>query len=154
MTDSNNYFKTICNVSKAFGTTRDRNQLLDLVVQSAIDTMDGKAACLFLGHEGEDFFVPVAQKGLSRNYLHAEPAQAKKDVSEILEGGYIAISDAAKDPRVKNREAKKAEGIASILVVPIRVSDRAIGVLALYTEKVREFSEDEIDFLSALAEQA
>jgi GAF domain-containing protein len=47
---------------------------------------------------------------------------------------------------------KKAEGIASILDVPVVVRNRTIGVLALYTAETRDFSEEEIDFLTALAE--
>ena len=148
-----NYFKSFCKVSKAFGTTLGKTELLDLVVASAIETMQAKAACLFLADEEEDIFVPVAQKGLSNNYLHAKPWHAKKIVSAILKGGYLTIRDATKDPRVENQQMKKDEGIASILDVPVMVKDKAIGVLALYTAKPRDFSQEEIEFLTALAEQ-
>jgi len=154
-TSKTDYFKTFCKISKAFGTTLKKEELLDMIVQSAIDTMDGKAACLFLmTDDGSDVFVPVAQKGLSEKYLHAIPVQAKKIVSNILkEGEYLAVRDATSDPRVENHESKKAEGIASILDVPVMVSGKAIGVLALYTAAPRDFTRDEIDFLIAMAEQ-
>jgi GAF domain-containing protein len=153
MTKKNNYFKTFCKISKAFRTTLGKEKLLDLIVHSAIDTMDAKAACLFLADEEKDVFVPVAQKGLSENYLHASPLQAKKIVDEILKGGYLSFYDATTDSRLENHEAKKAEGIASILTVPVMAKEKAIGVLSLYTAKHRDFSKDEIDFLSALADQ-
>jgi GAF domain-containing protein len=148
-----NYFKTFCKISKAFGTTLSKDKLLEMVVDSAIETMKAKAACLFLADEEKDLFIPVAQKGLSHNYLHAKPLHAKKIVSAILKGGYLAIRDATTDPRVENHEVKKAEGIASILDVPVMVQDKTIGVLALYTSEPRDFKADEIDFLTALAEQ-
>lgn len=153
MTKRNNYFKTFCKISKAFGTTLGKEKLLDMIVHSAIDTMDAKAACLFLSDEEENVFVPVAQKGLSDNYLHASPMRARKLVDEILKRGYLAFHDAATDPRLENLEAKKAEGIASILSVPVMVKDQAIGVLSLYAGEPRDFSQDEIDFLRALADQ-
>ena len=153
MTKEMDYFRTFCKVSKAFGSTLSKEKLLDLVVESAIDTMDGKAACLFLADEKRDIFVPTAQKGLSDNYLHAKPMRAKSIVQAVLKGGYLAIRDATSDPRVENHEAKKAEGIASILDVPVMVRGKVIGVLALYTATVRDFSNDEIEFLTALAEQ-
>ena len=153
MTKEMDYFRTFCKVSKAFGSTLSKEKLLDLVVESAIDTMDGKAACLFLADEKRDIFVPTAQKGLSDNYLHAKPLRAKSIVQAVLKGGYLAIRDATSDPRVENHEAKKAEGIASILDVPVMVRGKVIGVLALYTATVRDFSNDEIEFLTALAEQ-
>ena len=147
------YFRTFCKVSKAFGSTLSKQKLLDLVVESAIETMDAKAACLFMADEEKDVFVPVAQKGLSDNYLHAKPLSAKRLVSAILKGGHLHIKDATTDPRVEHHDMKKAEGIASILDVPVTVRDKAIGVLALYTAEPRDFDQDEIDFLSALAEQ-
>ena len=153
MTKEKDYFRTFCKVSRAFGSTLSREKLLDLIVESAIESMDAKAACLFLADEKRDVFVPTAQKGLSDDYLHAKPLRAKSIVQAVLKGGYLAIRDATSDPRVENHEAKKAEGIASILDVPVMVRDKVIGVLALYTGTVRDFSIDEIDFLSALAEQ-
>ena len=142
MAKKRDYFKIFCKVSKAFGTTLGKEALLDLIVESAIETMDAKAACLFL-----------AQKGLSANYLHAKPMRAKSIVQAIIKGGYLAIPDATTDPRLENHEAKKAEGIASILDVPVMVRDKLIGVLALYSATARDFSTDEIEFLTALAEQ-
>jgi GAF domain-containing protein len=152
MTEQPDYFRTFCEVSKAFGTALSTDRLLDLIVGSAIESMNAKAACLFLADEEKDIFVPVAQKGLSDNYLHAKPLQAKQLVSAILKGGYLHIKDATSDPRIEHHDVKKAEGIVSILDVPVMLHDKAIGVLALYTSTARDFSEDEIDFLSALAE--
>ncbi len=154
MTQDTNYFKTFCRISKAFGTTLNTDELLDLIVRSAIDTMAAKAACLFLADEERGLSVPVAQKGLSEGYLHAEPMRIETAVKEILAaGGYLAFRDAASDPRLDNHEAKQAEGIASILAVPITMEGKGVGVLSLYTAEPRDFSEDEVDFLTALAEQ-
>lgn len=153
MTGRGDYFKTFCMVSKALGTTQGMQEVLDLIVQTSIETMGGKAACLFLANEEKDVFEFVAQKGLSDSYLHAKPMQAKKVVDEILEGGYLSIYDATTDLRLENREEKKAEGISSILVVPVIVSGKAVGVLSLYTAEPRDFTGEEIEFQSALAEQ-
>ena len=153
MTKRNNYFKTFCKISKAFGTTLGKEKLLDMIVHSAIDTMGAKAACLFLADEEKDVFIPMAQKGLSENYLHASPIRAKRIVDEILKGGYLSFYNATTDSRLENLEAKKAEGIASILSVPVMDKEKAIGILSLYTAEHRDFSKDEIDFLAALADQ-
>lgn len=153
MTKKNEYFKALCEVSRAFGTTIDEVELLDLIVKSAVKTLGGKAACVFLADKEKDLFSPMAQKGLSQNYLHSGPERAKKAVADVLKGGYLAIKDATTDPRVENHEAKKAEGIASILVVPIMVKKQTIGILSLYTASPRDFSKDEIALLMALAEQ-
>jgi GAF domain-containing protein len=153
MTKEKDYFKTFCKVSKAFGSTLSKEKLLDLIVESAIETMDAKAACLFLADRERDVFIPTAQKGLSENYLHAKPLRAKAIVKEVLRGGYLTIRDATTDPRVEHHDVKKAEGIASLLDVPVMVRDEVIGILAVYTAATRDFSTEEIEFLTALAEQ-
>lgn len=153
MTTKKDYFQTFCEVSKAFGTTLSKHELLSLICKSAVETMGGKAACLFLADERREVFVPVAQYGLSQTYLHAHPMNAKSVVAEVLQGKHLSIEDATTDPRLENHDVKKAEGIASILVVPVFVRNQPIGVLSLYTSEQRVFSEDEIHFLAALAEQ-
>lgn len=153
MTESSDYLKTLFTISRAIGTAATQEELLGLVVQSAIDAMKGKAACLFLADESKDVFVPMAQKGLSDDYLHASPLKVQKIVSALLKEGHLVFEDAIADPRLENHEAKKKEGIASILTVPVLVKERPIGVLSLYTAERRKFSSGEIDFLRALAEQ-
>jgi len=154
MTRKTDYFNIFCKVSKAFGTTQKKQELLDLIVESSIESMGGKAACLFLADEQQDLFVPGAQAGLSDNYLHSNPIKARKVVAVLEKEGYLSFPDATGDPRLEHHEAKKAEGIASILTVPVRVKDRTIGVLSLYTATRRDFEADEIAFLRALADQA
>lgn len=153
MMEKDSYFKTFCKISKAFGTMLSTEKLLTLIVESAISAMDAKAACLFLADEDKDLFMPVAQKGLSDHYLHAKPLQAKAIVGNVLDGGHLYIRDATTDSRVEHHDLKRAEGIATLLVVPVMAHNKAIGVLSLYTSQTRDFSQDEIDFLTTLAEQ-
>ncbi len=153
MPKKESFFKTFCKVSEAFGTTMDKEQLLDLVVSSAIDTMDGMAACLFMADVDRDLFIPAAQKGLSDKYVHATPLKARGIVNALVKEGYLAFEDATKDPRLEHHDAKKAEGIASLLTVPVVVKNKTIGILSLYTSKKRKFTKAEIDFLRALANQ-
>ena len=152
MTKKNDYFKTFCKVSKAFGTTLDNKELLNLIVASAIETMGAKGVCLFLADEGKDIFVPVAQKGLSDTYLHANPLKAKKIVAAIQKEGYLHFRDATSDPRLEHHEAKKAEGIATLLSVAVVVKNKTIGILSLYMAEIKDFTEQEIDFMAAMAE--
>ncbi len=153
MTRETDYFRSFCKISKAFGTAATMQELLDLIVNSAVSSLAGKAACLFLADEREDLFVPKAQAGLSSNYLHANPLKARQIVVGLEKKGYLAFLDATSDPRLEHHEAKKAEGIASLLTVPVIVRERTIGVLSLYTAERRKFQPQEIDFLCALADQ-
>ncbi|MEW6374715.1 MAG: GAF domain-containing protein, partial [Thermodesulfobacteriota bacterium] len=145
MVAKNDYFKTICEVSLAFGTTVDREELLKLIVQSVIDTMKAKAACLWLIDEERGEFIPASQKGLSEKYFHLH-LRVGKIASIVMKEGYLHARDATTDPRLEEHEAKKAEGISSMLIVPVMVKNKVIGILSLYTATPRDFSKDEIRF--------
>ncbi len=153
MNAEQDYFKAICRVSRAFGTTLDTEQLLDLVIDSALETMQVKAARLFLYDEEQSEFVPVAQKGLSEKYTRAGLTEPSRIVPILSEEGYLFSHDATADGRLNGHEIKKAEGIASILVVPVMSKGKLVGGLSLFTGSPREFSQNEIEFLTAMAEQ-
>ncbi len=153
MAKKKDYFKIFCEISNAFGSSRSKDEVLNLIVDNAIEALDGKAACLYLNDIEKDVFIPVAQKGLSDDYQHESTERKKRQVTKDFKDGFIAIHDATKDPRVSDPDKKKAEGIASILIVPVRVAGNEIGTLILYTGKKREFSKEDVDFLSAMAEQ-
>jgi GAF domain-containing protein len=154
MSERNDYIKAISKVGRALGTTIERDTLLQMIVKSAVDTMQGKAACLFLAtDEKKDEYVAVAQTGLSKSYAHAAPSRMLPVMKMLKKDGFIHYRDAAKDERVQNKESKVKEGIGSILVVPVLVRDEMTGSLALYTENIRDFSEKEIEFLTVLAEE-
>ena len=153
MPKQSDYFKAIAKISRALGTAAGRDEILKLIVKSAIETMEAKAACLFLLDEAQGLYVPVAQTGLSKNYIHAGLKHVKTQIAELMKKGFIHYRDAVSDPRAENREQKKAEGIASVLVVPVKVKDQFIGTMALYTAEARDFSKPEIEFLTVLAEQ-
>src|SRR5512137_276496 len=154
MSERNDHIKAISKVSRALSTTIERDKLLELIVKSAVDTMKGKAACLFLAtDETKDEYVAVAQTGLSKSYVHSVPSRMAPTMKLLKKDGFIHYRDAQKDERAQNREAKAKEGIGSILVVPVIVRDEIIGSLSLYTAEIRDFSEKEIEFLTVLAEQ-
>ena len=63
----------------------------------------------------------------------------------------MVVKDAATHVGVQYRNEKKGEGIVTILSVPIKSRDEVIGVLRLYSAVSRDFTEDEIQFVNAIA---
>ncbi|SDO37585.1 GAF domain-containing protein [Desulforhopalus singaporensis] len=152
------YFKVFCKISEAIQTQPDREAILKLIVESAAEAMNAKACSLFMiksTKEPDEPFYPVANTGLSESYIHTGLSSHKIDSirETLVKDGYLISRDATTDPRLENHEIKKREGIASLLVVPVKAERKPIGVLALYTADSRDFSKPEIDFLAALANQ-
>lgn len=155
MADKAAYYQAICELSRAFGQARNRQELLKRIFQTAIELLSAKAACLYLAQADRAELTPVAQKGLSAAYFRSRKSMlARQIVPLVLKEGYLFIRDAAADPRLEHREAKMAEGIASILGAPVIVRGKTIGVFCLFTAAPRDFSPEEIDFLTLLAQQS
>ena len=64
------------------------------------------------------------------------------------------ILDATADPRIEYPHENAREGIASILSLPIIAGKRVIGILRLYSQETREYSREDVAFLTAVAELA
>jgi len=148
------YFETIRKLSEAFATARNRRELLELIFQSAIDTLKAKAACLYLVEAGRNELTPVAQKGLSDTYFHSHKSMLAREILTFVqkEGSFFS-RDASRDPRLAYPEEKKAEGLASLLAVPVMVKGKVIGIFCLFTARPRDFALAEKEFLSLLAQQ-
>jgi FOG: GAF domain len=63
------------------------------------------------------------------------------------------VKNAFTDAGVQYKKEKQEEGIVSILCVPIKSKENVIGVLRLYSDRQREFTDDEIILVTALAYQ-
>jgi GAF domain-containing protein len=69
-------------------------------------------------------------------------------------GKAVSIYDVASDARATYPKEAAEEGIKSILSLPITLKGNVIGVMRIYTSEPRDFSDDEITFISSLAETA
>ena len=61
------------------------------------------------------------------------------------------ITDVQTDPRVQHKKEKDREGIVSILSAPMKTNEKVIGAMRFYSGIRREFTEDEIMLVTALA---
>jgi len=115
--------------------------------------MGVKAGSIRLLDSRERLLVLGAEKRSVQGYVRKGPILIEESASTARfckarpSGSRTSKTD--KDFRV--RAKAKAEGIKSVLVVPLLLEKKAIGVLRVYTDRVRKFKEEEIKFLKAVA---
>ena len=148
------YFKIFHEVSRAILSVLDSKKVLELIVKRVVPALKLKAASLRLLNEETNDLELAASRFLSKKYLRKGSLDADKSVPEVLKGKPILILDAQNDPRIQYRKEKAEEGIASILSVPVQIHNQVIGMLRLYTSSPRSFTEEEIEFVSAICEMA
>jgi GAF domain-containing protein len=148
------YFRTLHEVTRAILSTLDSKQVVQLIVDKVIRIMQVKASALRLRNENTHELELIATSGLSEKFLAKGQPHTDQSISETLAGKPVLITDTANDPRLEYPAETVAEGIASILSMPIVARQRVVGVLRLYSAEKRQYSQEEITFLSALAEIA
>jgi signal transduction protein with GAF and PtsI domain len=149
-----NFLKGLQEVSKAINSALDVKKVLQLLVKTATTALDIKAAAVRLLDEKRQQMELVASYGLSERYITKGPVTTDKSIAEAMLGKAVSIYDVGLDERATYPKEAAEEGIKSILSVPIALKGNVIGVLRIYTAENREFSDDEITFISSLAEQA
>jgi GAF domain-containing protein len=75
--------------------------------------------------------------------------------------GYVAeenkpmmIYNVLKEPRYKEKELARKEGLVSMLSVPMCVKEKVIGVINCYTSFPHKFTKSEVEVLTTVANQA
>lgn len=127
-------------------------EILQQLVEKTAKALEVKGSTLRLIDEKDNRLELVASWGLSQEYLAKGPLVADRSIPETLEGKIVFIHDAFSDPRIQYRDELRAEGLHSILSIPVVGHTGAIGVLRLFTAEPRAFTAEEIEFASALAE--
>jgi signal transduction protein with GAF and PtsI domain len=148
------YFRALHDIAKTILSTLDSRRVIDLLIGKVLAITAVRACSLRLVNETTRELELVASEGLSESYLQKGPVHMDKSIRETLKGVPVLIFDASADPRIEYPQENAREGIASILSLPIIAGKRVIGILRLYSQEPRQYSGNEVAFLSAVAELA
>jgi len=158
----------------ALGYRLDQLQLLHETVLSASSNLDLENVLNVVLEKVQSFLaVPMAGVIRVRNPQTGNPeAMALRNISEeswlkflpwggsglsraVLETKTIVMAvNALEDPRVRHPEFFRQLGLISYLGLPLAIGDKVIGDMGLFTKERREFSANEITFISTLTNQA
>jgi signal transduction histidine kinase len=147
--------QTLYEVTKTVSSTLNLEEVLNRIAQSAAEAMQVKACTIRLLDESGQIADTVAAYGLSEQYLTKGPIDIQKSLHtyQTLSGQPTIISDTFKDNRLQYPAEARAEGINSMLCVPLHIKGKAEGVICVYSTEPDHFSESDAEFLSALASE-
>jgi signal transduction protein with GAF and PtsI domain len=147
------YFRALYDVARVINASLDPSHVLEEIVQCVTKAMRVKACSIRLLGSLEKKLILGAAFGLSDAYLHKGPILVKESGldRQALKGRTVCLRDARTDKNFQYGARAAAEGIKSVLVVPLMLEKKAVGVLRVYADIIREFSDKEILFLEAVA---
>ncbi|HXX80877.1 MAG TPA: GAF domain-containing protein [Thermodesulfovibrionales bacterium] len=148
------YLSALQDIAMAISSTLSVQAVMDMIVKRIAIGMNAHAATIRLLDSSRRRLELVTSYGLSGEYLTKGPVDAETSVAEALEGKPVAIYDVSTDARIVYKAEAKKEGICSMLVVPMLFRGEVIGVIRILTKEHRTFTSDEVEFATALAEQA
>ena len=151
---SQEYFRVLREMTSAILAAVDLERVARQIVEVITTLMDVKAAALRLINETTGELELLASRGLSQRFLTKGPPHIDRSIRETLEGKPVLIADTTSDQRLEYPAETAAEGIASILSLPILARCRVLGVLRIYSARKRAYSQEDVTFLAALAEIA
>lgn len=140
-------------ISQLVNSTLDLDEILGAIVDKIPDLFDVSGCTIRLLHPATNRLELVASSGLSGEYLGRGSVRREDSIFKALKGEPVAVYDAPNDSRVEYHDAIRAEGIKSILAIPIENNKEIIGVLRLLTTTHRAFSPSEINFARTVAEE-
>lgn len=148
------YLESYQNICKAISASLSLDEVLKLIVSNVVKVMNVKASLLRLLNRETNQLEVAAAHGLSGSYVNKGPVEYDASIDDALAGKPVSIYDITADKNARYRKEAEREGIRSILSIPLRFSDEVIGVLRMYTAEPVDYSEDDLKFMTAIADQA
>jgi len=150
-------FDSLVKVSQSITSERYLDEILNLIVVVTAEMLDSKICSIMLLDEKKaNELAMKATQSLNEEYRRKP--NLKVDASIIGEAiktrRPIAILDVRKEKKYFYHDLALKEDLSSMLVVPMIVKDVAIGVISVYTKQPHEFTQEEIDVLQMVANQA
>jgi len=131
-------------------------ELLRLIVQVTAEVTNSKISSLMLLDPEKKELMVRATQSISEAYNKKPNIKLGQGIAGIVAktNKAICVPDVRLDERYLSRDIAKIEGLCSLACVPLVVKSRVIGVLNCYTSRKHKFSAQEMDLLTALANQA
>ena len=150
------YLETLSKISKAIASDLYFEDVLKLIVTLTANVMKAKICSLWLLDQKTKELKIRATQAMSKEYLKERSLKVGEGVVGTVakEKKPIVILNVLEDPRYREKELAKKEGLISMLSVPMMIKNRVIGVINCYTTTPYKFTKSDIELLSTVANQA
>jgi GAF domain-containing protein len=148
------YYPGLYELALSLSSTHSSKEILRNLAEKVSKTIGAKGCALILLSPDKKQLFHITSYGLSDRHVKKGPILSDQSISEAIQGRTVAIIRASEDERIHYRKEAEREGIASILSVPMKLKEKVIGVIRVYTSEPREFTGDDIYFVQAVASLA
>lgn len=143
-------------ITRAISAAYTLDQILTLITRKTARVMDVDSCSIYLLDDEAKHLVLKATTGLATEAV----GHARLKVGEGLTGHAVKIgkpvaaSQASRDPHFKYLPETKEQMFQSLLAVPLISRGKIIGAVNVQTRQGREYSADDIELMSIIADVA
>jgi two-component sensor histidine kinase len=151
------HLRLLTETIEAVNSTLDLEEVLSLVARKVAAALEADACFVYLYDERADELILRATHGTSVEDMtrrpRMRPGEGITGVAAADRAPVMIPSQAHLDPRFKSFSNLPEDEYESILAVPILARERLAGALNVRTIEPRDFTQDEMDLLVAIAAQ-
>jgi diguanylate cyclase (GGDEF)-like protein len=157
----NRLYAMVTGISASMVRVRDRADLFNRACQTAVEHGEFEVAWIAIADPNENRIVPVAWAGRGEPVMSAIKGHFASSAGTlegktlaaraIREKAAVVSNDVQTDERLVFGKMLGESGVRSLAVIPLIVSDNAIGVFTLYTSKPEFFDAAGLRLLIELA---
>lgn len=148
--------QSILSMANTTASTLSLRRVLVRLVQEVSILFQAKLCSLMLVDKKGEELVLQAVYGCSLEYLNRRnlPIRGTLFGSVVRRRENLIVEDVRVHPEYRDRELAQAEGLCTLLAVPIRSGNECLGLLGLYSAKPRAWPTHEVAWVELVAGSA
>ena len=147
--------KALQEIERAISTL-DLRTVLDVLLQKIDMLLPYSATTVRLFNKANGMIEPIACRNIPEEEWKSERWRGGRGVPNVVfetKNAWMTLN-VQNDPRVRDREFFCRHGLVSYLGLPLIAKNEILGVISFYTKQEHSFGDQEVEFLSTLADQA
>lgn len=146
-------FKVIQGISEIIAQTKDYREGLRLTVENLADSLAVDSCSIFVFNEKRNQLVLEATYGLNQSDVRKIRVSTSRGILGrcFRTHDVINLATMQEDPDFQSFGVEREEEYSSLLLVPLTVAGKCIGILGLNRMTREEFSEEYVDLTRAIA---
>jgi len=154
-TTASRMLATLFEVTQVINSIHDPEELLDKVMDLAIEMVGAERGLIFLSRDDAADMEPVVARNVERQTIRDATAYSRSILREAGRGRPILTHDAEHDARFRDYRSVLRYHIRSLMCVPLTLRGRTIGTVYVDTRAPGAlFTPETLKFLEAFAAQA
>jgi len=147
-------FESLASVSRTINSTLNLDEALRVITREACVLMRARMCSVMMLDESREWLDLRASYGAGKAYLQKPRLSVEESVLGVVARRKkpLQLENVQTSSRYQNIEVARREGLVSLLSVPLMFAGQATGTLSVYTGQPYNFSNEEINILTALAE--